>query len=157
MAETTLARRNPRLDALRDTLSEFVTMDEPRTRIAGMVSGLDIRYGLGDGHPLLGCRMPDLDLTTSGGPVRVFTLLHRGRPALLNLSEPGRLDIGPWAARVQLVDASYSGTWELPVLGPVLAPTAVLVRPDGHVAWVGDGVAPPVGARGGAHPLVRVG
>jgi 3-(3-hydroxy-phenyl)propionate hydroxylase len=82
--------------------------------------------------------MPDIDLVTAGGPLRVFTLLHRARPVLFNFGEPGDVDIAPWAGRVQLVDATSDGPWELPVLGPVPAPTAVLVRPDGYVAWVGD-------------------
>ena len=114
-------------------------MDEPRKRLVGIVSGLDIHYDLGEGHPLLGRRMPDLDLVTAEGPLRVFTLLHQAEAVLLNLGEPGGLDIEPWAERVQLVDATYVGSWELPVLGAVSAPTAVLVRPDGYVAWVGDG------------------
>jgi hypothetical protein len=104
-----------------------------------MISGLDIHYDLGAGHPLLGRRMPDLDVSTESGPRRVFTLLHGARPVLLDLGEPGALDLGPWADRVEWVDARYAGVWELPVLGPVPAPTAVLIRPDGHVAWVGDG------------------
>jgi hypothetical protein len=113
-------------------------MEEPRKRFAAMMSGLDIHYYLGEGHPLLGRRMPDLDLVTANGPLRVFTLLHDARPVLLNLGEPGGLDITPWADRVKLIDASYDGTWELPVLGAVTAPTAVLIRPDGYVAWIGD-------------------
>ena len=104
-----------------------------------MQSGLDIHYDLGEGHPLLGRRMPDLDLVTADGPLRVFTLLHDARPVLLNLGEPGAVDIAGWAERVQLVDATYAGAWELPVLGEVTPPTAVLIRPDGYVAWVGDG------------------
>ena len=102
------------------------------------MSGLDIHYDLGEGHPLLGRRMPDLDLVTADGPLRVFTLLHDARPVLLNLGEPGGFDITPWADRVQLIDAKYAGPWELPALGAVTAPTAVLIRPDGYVAWVGD-------------------
>jgi hypothetical protein len=102
------------------------------------MSGLDIHYDLGEGHPLLGRRMPDLDLVTADGPLRVFTLLHHARPVLLNLGEPGGLDITPWADRVQLIDAKYAGNWELPALGAVTAPTAVLIRPDGYAAWVGD-------------------
>jgi hypothetical protein len=82
--------------------------------------------------------MPDLDLVAAEGPLRVFTLLHGARPVLLNLGEPGGLDIGPWADRVQLIDATYDGPWELPALGAVTAPAAVVIRPDGHVAWVGD-------------------
>ena len=82
--------------------------------------------------------MPDLDLVTATSPLRVFTLLHDARPMLLNLGEPGSLDITPWADRIQLIDARYVGTWERPALGAVPAPTAVLIRPDGYVAWVGD-------------------
>ena len=55
-----------------------------------------------------------------------------------DLGVDGGFDIGPWAARVRLVDAAHTGAWELPVLGVVPAPTAVLIRPDGHAAWVGD-------------------
>ena len=111
--------------------------DEPRSRLAAMMCGLDIHYDLGEGHPLLGRRMPDLDLVTAGGPRRVFTLLHDARPVLLNFGEPGGFDITPWADRVQLVDARYYGAWELPALGTVTAPAAALIRPDGYVAWVG--------------------
>jgi len=124
---------------LHAAMSELLAMDEPRKRYAAMMSGLDIRYDLGEGHPLLGRRMPDLDVITESGPQRVFTLLHDARPVLLNLGEPGTLDIAPWADRVQRVDARYAGAWELPVLGAVAAPNAVLIRPDGYVAWVGDG------------------
>src|SRR5262249_41207015 len=119
-------------------VSELLSMDEPRRRLAAEMSGLDIHYDLGEGHPLLGRRMPDLDLVTADGPLRVFTLLHEARPVLLNLDEPGGLDIAPWLDRVRLVDARYAGSSELPVLGAVTAPTAVLIRPDGYVAWVGD-------------------
>lgn len=139
MAQAALQRRDDRMEALVDVVSELADMDEPRKRLAGIASGLDIHYDLGEGHPLLGRRMPDLDLATAGGPLRVFELLHDARPLLLDLGQPGGFDIAPWADRVQLVDASYDGEWELPVLGTVSAPTAVLVRPDGYVAWVGDG------------------
>jgi 3-(3-hydroxy-phenyl)propionate hydroxylase len=119
-------------------MSELLGMDEPRKRVAAMIGGLDIHHDLGEGHPLLGRRMPDLDLVTVGGPLRVFTLLHQARRVLLNLGEPGGFDITPWADRVQLIDAKYAGMWELPVLGAVTAPAAVLIRPDGYVAWAGD-------------------
>jgi hypothetical protein len=138
MASVALRRPDERTKALRDTMTELFSMDEPRRRFAAMMSGLDIHYDLGDGHPLLGRRMPDLDLVTPSGPLRVFTLLHDARPVLLNLGEPGGVDITPWADRVQLIDAEYVGLWELPALGAVPAPVAVLVRPDGYVAWVGD-------------------
>jgi len=139
MAQGALQRRDERIEALVEVVSELATMDEPRRRLAGIMSGLDIRYDLGKGHPLLGRRMPDLDLITAEGPLRVFELLHGARPLLLNLGRTGGLDVAPWAHRVQLVDASYEGEWELPVLGVVSAPAAVLVRPDGYVAWVGAG------------------
>jgi 2-polyprenyl-6-methoxyphenol hydroxylase-like FAD-dependent oxidoreductase len=139
MAQTALQRQDERTKALADVVSELAMMDEPRKRLAGIASGLDIRYDLGEGHPLLGRRMPDLDLVSAGGPLRVFELLHDARPALLNLGEPDSFDITPWADRVQLIDAEYDGRWELPVLGTVTAPAAVLIRPDGYVAWVGDG------------------
>ena len=138
MAQVALHRPDERTLALRETIQELLGMEEPRKRIAAMMSGLDIRYDLGEGHPLLGRRMPDLDLTTSDGPLRVFSLLHKARPVLIDLGEPGSFGITPWADRVQRVDASYDGAWELPALGVVTAPSAVLVRPDGHVAWVGD-------------------
>ena len=138
MAQIALRRTDDRTKALGDTVSEFLGMDEPRRRIAAEMSGLGIHYDLGEGHPLRGRRMPDLDVVTANGPVRVFTLLHDARPVLLNFGERGGLDITPWADRVQLIDARYVGRWELPVLGVVTAPTAVLIRPDGYVAWVGD-------------------
>ena len=138
MAQTALTRSDARLDALRDRVSELLAMDDPRKRYAAMMSGLDIRYDLGDGHPLLGRRMPDLDLVTADGTVRVFTLLQHARPVLLNLGEPSGFDITPWAGRVELTDAKHAGRWELPVLGAVTAPAAVLIRPDGYVAWAGD-------------------
>jgi 2-polyprenyl-6-methoxyphenol hydroxylase-like FAD-dependent oxidoreductase len=139
MALVALRRPDERTNALRDTIAELVEMDEPRRRMAAMMSGLDIHYDLGEGHPLLGRRMPDLDLVSADGQLRVFTLLHDARPALLNLGEPGSFDITPWADRVQSLDAEYAGDWELPVLGQVAAPAAVLIRPDGYIAWVGDG------------------
>jgi 2-polyprenyl-6-methoxyphenol hydroxylase-like FAD-dependent oxidoreductase len=142
MAQAALQRRDERMQALVDVVSELAIMDEPRKRLAGIISGLDIHYDLGEGHPLLGRRMPDLDLVTADGPLRVYELLHDARPVLLNLSEPGGFDITPWADLVQLIDATHSGEWELPVLGAVTAPTAVLIRPDGYVAWVGKPADP---------------
>jgi 2-polyprenyl-6-methoxyphenol hydroxylase-like FAD-dependent oxidoreductase len=139
MAQTALQRQDERTKALADVVSELAMMDEPRKLLAGIVSGLDIRYALGEGHPLLGRRMPDLDLVTADGTLRLFTLLHDARAVLLNLGAPGIFDIAPWADRIQQIDAEYGGLWELPVLGEVTAPTAVLIRPDGYVAWVGDG------------------
>jgi 3-(3-hydroxy-phenyl)propionate hydroxylase len=139
LAQGVLQRRDDRIQALIDVVSELASLDEPRRQLAGSVSGLDIHYDLGDGHPLLGRRMPDLDLVTADGQLRVYELLHGAEPVLLDLDGPGRFDIARWADRVQLIEATYEEEWELPVLGPVTAPTAVLVRPDGYVAWVGDG------------------
>jgi 2-polyprenyl-6-methoxyphenol hydroxylase-like FAD-dependent oxidoreductase len=144
MAQVALGRPDDRHQALRDTMTELLGMDEPRRHIAGMISGLDIHYdlgGVGDPggvHPLIGRRMPDLDIHTADGATRVFALLHDARPVLLNLGAPGAFDLSPWEGRVRLVDATYDGEWELPVLGQVDAPPAVLIRPDGHVAWAGD-------------------
>jgi len=132
MAQTALQRQDDRIKAVDAVLSELVVMDEPRKQLAGRISGLDIRYDLGDGHPLLGRRMPDLDLVTADGPVRVFECLHDARPVLLNFGAPRRFDTA-----VRVLDASYEGEWELPVLGAVTAPEAVLIRPDGYVVWAG--------------------
>ena len=137
MAQTALARRDARIDAVRDAMADMLSMDEPRKRYAGMLSGLDVSYDLGEGHPLLGRRMPDLDVVTPDGPVRVFSLLHGAWPVLLSFGGPGPADIPPWADGVQMVDAGYDGPWELPVIGEVPAPAAVLIRPDGYVGWVG--------------------
>jgi 3-(3-hydroxy-phenyl)propionate hydroxylase len=137
VAQGVLERRDDRIAAPVEVISRLAGMDEPRKALAGVISGLDIHYDLGAGHPQLGRRIPDLDLNTSCGPLRMFQTLHRARPVLLNLGDPASLDITPWGDRVRLVDATYEKPWELPVLGTVEAPTAVHVRPDGYVAWVG--------------------
>ena len=139
MAQSALDAGDERGRALLELVGDLATMDEPRRRIAGLISGLDLRYDLGDGHPLLGRRMPDLDLVGADGPVRVFALLHAAQPVLLDLDAPGEFSVGGWADRVRVVRASYDGVWELPVLGAVRAPSAVLIRPDGYVAWAGEG------------------
>ena len=142
MAQVALRRTDDRTRALGDTVSELLGLDEVRKRLAAEMSGLGVHYDLGEGHPLLGRRMPDLDLDTADGPLRVFSLLHDARPVLLNFGEPGAFDITSWADRVQLIDAVYVGTWELPAIEAVPAPAAVLIRPDGYVAWVGDRTQP---------------
>jgi hypothetical protein len=149
IAATVLTRGNARLDALRDLMTDLLAMDGPRRLVGGMIAALDVHYDLGEGHPLLGRRMPDLTLHTPDGPRRAFSLLHAARPVLLDLGAPGRFDLGPWSDRVDLVEGTATGPWELPVLGPVPAALAVLVRPDGHVAWVatdeGGGIPPRAG------------
>jgi hypothetical protein len=138
MAQTALNGPGERIDALRDTMAELLSMHEPRTRIAAMMCGLDIHYDLGKGHPLLGRRMPDLDLHTPSGPTRLFTLLHQAHGVLLKFGgQAWDIDITPWSDRVTMSDVHFSGVWNLPVIGEVAAPDAVLVRPDGYVAWVG--------------------
>ena len=141
LAQTALMRGDERTKALHEKMTELLRMDEPRKCYAGMMSGLDVHYDLGSGHPLLGRRMPDLELSTERGPLRLFTLLHAARPVLLNLGSDV-LDSAPWSDRVQRVDARYAGAWELPVLGAVAAPRAVLIRPDGYVAWTSEGNDP---------------
>jgi 2-polyprenyl-6-methoxyphenol hydroxylase-like FAD-dependent oxidoreductase len=139
MASVALRRPDERMKAVRETVADVLRMDEPREQYAAMLSGLDVHYELGEGHPLLGRRMPDLLLRNDNGPLRVFTLLHRAQAVLLNLGGPDRFDIQPWADRVQLVDAEYTGEWELPGIGPVTRANAVVIRPDGYVAWVEQG------------------
>ena len=142
MAMAVTQRADSRIRALTDVVAELVAIDAARVTLAGLHLGLDACYATEDGsHPLVGRRMPDLDLTTADGPVRVSTLLHEARPVLLDLGGSERVTPGPWSDRVRMVDASYDGPWELPVVGAVEAPAAVLVRPDGHVAWVGDGTS----------------
>ena len=138
MALTALQRGDDRTGALKGVLGDLLGIVQARDHLAGLVSGLDIHYDLGGEHPLVGRRMPDLDVVTASGPLRVYTLLHRARPALISFGGPDLPGLGGWADRVQLIDATYDGAWELPLLGDVAAPAAVLVRPDGHVAWVGD-------------------
>ncbi len=142
MAQMALLRPDDRTKALRDNMSDLLSTEEPRKRFAAMMSGLDIRYELGEGHPLLGRQLPDLDLETANGPVRVFTLLHEARPVLLNLGGLGAFDIAPWGNRVQSVEVKYSGACELPAIGTVASPGAVLIRPDGYVAWAGERAGP---------------
>jgi|SRR5690242_5505317 len=142
MAQVALHREDDRTVAARGIVADLLKMEEPRKSIAGMMSGLDIRYDLGQGHPLLGRRMPDFDIVTASGSQRIFNFLHKARPVLINFGAPDVIDIASWSDRVQYVDATYDGKWELPVLGEVAAPAAVLIRPDGYVAWVGDSTQP---------------
>jgi hypothetical protein len=138
MALNALMRVDPRTEALADTIAELTTMEEPRKHLGALASGLGIRYDLGDGHPLLGRRVPDLDIVTPDGPTTIYALMHEAHPVLLNLGEPGTFDPAEWSTRIDLVDATCDAPWELPAIGTVDSPTALLIRPDGHVAWVGE-------------------
>ena len=139
MAQIAMLRRGETgLKAARDVVSDLLALEEPRKRFGAMMSGLDIRYDLGEGHELLGRRMPDLDLIVEGHPQRLFTLLHGAQALLINFGKSGGFDIVSRADRIRVINASHDGAWELPAIGQVAAPEAVLVRPDGHVAWVGD-------------------
>jgi hypothetical protein len=140
MAQTVLQRGDPRTEALNGIIDDLLTTAPARTQIAARIHGLDIDYEFGGGHPLVGRRMPDLDLETATGPTRVYMLLHAARPLLITFDAERPVDISTWADRVSEVRARYAGEWVLPVVGRIDPPTAVLVRPDGHVAWV-DGAS----------------
>lgn len=136
-AQIILSKSDTQHVALRDIVSELLSMDEPRKYIAGMLSGLDIKYDFGEGHPLLGRRVPDLDIRTAEGMIRIFSLLHDAKAVLLNFDKTDQFDVSAWSQRVTLVDAQYDGPLELPLIGAVETPHAMLVRPDGYVAWTG--------------------
>ncbi len=136
LAAVAMNRTDDRSLALREVVADLLATDEGRKRLAGELSGLDIRYDLGPGHPLLGRRMPDLGLDTSGGATRVYALPRDARPLLLDFA-----GTFPDHRAVIRVPCITQGPWDLPVTGAVAAPSAVLVRPDGHVAWVGEGTA----------------
>jgi 2-polyprenyl-6-methoxyphenol hydroxylase-like FAD-dependent oxidoreductase len=140
-AQVALLRTDDHAGALRDVVAELLAFEEPRKRFAAMTSGLDIRYDFGEGHSLLGRRTPDLDVVIANEPTCVFALMHEARPMLINFGRSGVLasTTAPWTDRVRTVDAECRGAWELPVIGTVIAPAAVLMRPDGYVAWVGEG------------------
>lgn len=141
MAQTALTVGDDRHKALHAAVAGWLAVDEPRTQVAAMISGLDIRYdthddGAGD-QPLVGRRVPDLDVDTVHGPTRVSALLHDARPILLDLGADGAFDVSPWPG-VRIVAARCDEPWELPVIGQVAAPAAALIRPDGYVAWTGQ-------------------
>lgn len=127
-AQTALGRPGVHTSALRDIVASLIEFDDVDARLGGMISALDVRYPPGDGHPLVGRRMSDVDLTDGR---RTYQLLHAGRPVLLDLSGTAEPD-----GRVEYVSARCAADrWTLPVIGDVDAPAAVLVRPDGYVAW----------------------
>jgi 2-polyprenyl-6-methoxyphenol hydroxylase-like FAD-dependent oxidoreductase len=138
LALTVLTKGDDWTSALRRLVAKVMHMDEPRKWYSAMMSGLDVRYGPEGQHSLLGRRMPDLDIGTANGPTRVYHLLHEARPVLLNLNQTESVSGAGQDGRVRLVHATFAGVCELPVIGGVPTPSAVLIRPDGHVAWVGE-------------------
>lgn len=139
MAAVALRREDDRSKALRATIGELLESKLSRDLLAAKMAGLEIRYDLGEGHPLLGRRMPDLDLETPDRKTTVYSLLHLARPVLINFGAAGGMDVRGRVDQVRPIDAGYAGPWDLPGIGPVPAPSAVLIRPDGYVAWVDDG------------------
>lgn len=139
MAQRALGANDDRTGALRDIVGELLALEEPRQHVAAMISGLDIHYGPDDGHPMIGRRTPDLDLVTPEGSARIYEHLHHAAPLLLNLDPTTPLDIAPTFADIPQVHSTYTGSWELPILGEVEPPRALLIRPDGYVAWAGTG------------------
>lgn len=137
-AQVALARPGAQTDALRDVFSSLMVFDEVNGYLRGMISALDIRYPVDGGHPLAGRRVPDADLKTPDGATRVYELLHAARPVLLDLRGSAEVAAAAegWAGRVDLVEArSEDDNWTVPAAGEIPAPTALLIRPDGHVAW----------------------
>jgi 3-(3-hydroxy-phenyl)propionate hydroxylase len=135
MAQVALTTPDERHAALLEIVRGLLGTDQGRIQIGALMSGLDIHYDLGGEHPLVGRRMPDLDLRIGDVATRVFELLQEARPVLLVFAGAPLVEV-PRGVRVEA--ATTDGPWELPVIGEVSAPAAVLVRPDGHVAWAGD-------------------
>lgn len=140
MAQRALSAPDDRTVALRDIVADLLTLDEARKSIAGMISGLDIHYRPdGDHHPIVGRRVPDLQMETADGAARLYEHLHDAKALLLDLDTTAHIDLGPWSERVKHVAATCPGPWELPIIGAVETPSALLIRPDGYVAWAGTG------------------
>ncbi|HEY3504121.1 MAG TPA: FAD-dependent monooxygenase [Actinocatenispora sp.] len=139
-AQVALGRYDPQTEALRAVVAGLLADPDANARLAAMVSALDIAYDLGGGHPLVGRRLPDVDLADGR---RAYELLHDGRPVLLDLAADRERHLTaaafpaePTGRCLAYVPATCTATsWRLPVLGTVATPTAVLVRPDGYVAW----------------------
>ena len=134
MAQSLLNANEARNLALREVMSDMVKLKDVRHHLYGMLSALDIHYDLGSPHPLVGRRMPDLDLASSDGATRVYELLHDARHVLLTFGTASDMSLPP---RTKVVEATTTNKWELPIVGTIDALNAVLIRPDGYVAAVG--------------------
>ncbi|MFI0743264.1 FAD-dependent monooxygenase [Streptomyces sp. NPDC021100] len=141
-AQSTLLSREQDMSALRDLLTALVEQPETNRYLAGLTSGLAIRYGgTDDGHPLVGALMPDLDLLVDGEPVRFAGLMHSGRGLLLELD--GRRELaGALGGRKDRVSHVAAVPVEGRDGGDAHDVRAVLVRPDGHVCWAAGGAGP---------------
>ena len=130
-AHVAVRRVDDRSKALSAFVGEWLKTDEVRKRFAGEMSGLAIHYDLGGDHPLVGWRMPDLEITTDKGRVRIFELLRNAHWVQIHFQGgiPSDEERG-----LHVLNATYDGPWELPVIGTIPAPTTVLIRPDGYVA-----------------------
>ncbi|MGW5110151.1 FAD-dependent monooxygenase [Nocardia sp. NPDC004123] len=138
-AQTALMRPGAHIDALRDTVSDLIDMDAVRTRLGLMITALDIRYDTKSDHPLAGRRVPDAGLTTADGETRLHRLLQQARPVLLVLNGNAVPDVARWQNRLEIVTAeTHTAQWAVPAVGTIPAPAAVLIRPDGYVAWATD-------------------
>lgn len=149
-AQAALARPGAQMDALREVFGSLIVFDEVNQYLRGMISALDIRYPVDGNHPLAGRRVPDADLKTPDGVTRVYELLHAARPVLLDLRGSAEVAaaVEGWADRVDLVEArSEDDHWPVPALGEIPAPAALLIRPDGHVAWAAGGAPDTSGLR----------
>ncbi|MFJ3671268.1 FAD-dependent monooxygenase [Streptomyces sp. NPDC090106] len=140
----------PEMSPLRELMGELIQYDDVKRHLSGLVSGLDVHYDVGEGtHPLLGRRLPPRTLTTpSGDPVTTMELLHQGHGVLLDLADDPalRAAAAPWQDRVTTVTARPDPT------EPVLtSTTALLVRPDGYLAWATGTTPDPAGLRTALH------
>ncbi|PWI09315.1 hypothetical protein DIZ27_18590 [Streptomyces sp. NWU339] len=148
-AQSALVRPGAQTDALRDVFGSLMVFDDVNRYLRHLLNALDIRYPVDGDHPLEGRRVPDADLNTSEGPVYVYELLHAARPVLLDLRGSAEVAAAAkgWADRVDLVEArSEDDHWPVPAIGEIPAPTALLIRPDGHVAWATADGAPDASA-----------
>ncbi|MTE20988.1 SDR family oxidoreductase [Streptomyces sp. TRM43335] len=142
-AQALLLLGSPEVESLRAVFGELIPYEDVRRHLAGVVSGLDIRYGAGDGHPLTGTRLPHVELAGPHGPLSTPTLLRAARGVLLVLTDDPALRTEtlavarPWAHAVDATVAAAVAD------GPLAGSHAVLVRPDGHVAWVGSETTAP--------------